>query len=123
MNMRDAASTSARLASSNDTAPNEEDPMYVVVQHKILNPETAFSRAQALTDGIGAPGGTRVLQVYPHVDGSAVTCLWETKSVEDVQRFVDTTLGDSSINVCYEVDSEKAFSERPLGLRSSAPVA
>ncbi|WP_137989456.1 hypothetical protein [Streptomyces vilmorinianum] len=97
--------------------------MYVVVQHKILNPETAFPRGQALIDGIGAPDGSRVLQFYPHVDGSAVTCLWETKSVEDVQRFADTTLGDSSINVCYEVDSEMAFAERPLGLRpSSAPV-
>jgi hypothetical protein len=98
--------------------------MYVVAQHKIVNPETAFSRGQALIDGTGAPEGTRVVQFYPHVEGSAVTCLWETESVEDVQRFVDKTLGDSSVNVCYEVDSEKAFADRPLGLRpSSAPVA
>ncbi|MBT2365389.1 hypothetical protein J7E88_08640 [Streptomyces sp. ISL-10] len=97
--------------------------MYVVVQHKILNPETAFPRGQALIDGIGAPDGSRVLQFYPHVDGSAVTCLWEAESVEDVQRFADETLGDSSINVCYEVDSEKAFAAPPLGLRpSSAPA-
>ncbi|POX56860.1 hypothetical protein C3489_03495 [Streptomyces sp. Ru71] len=97
--------------------------MYVVAQHKILDQETAFPRGQALIEGIGAPDGTRVLQFYPHVDGSAVTCLWETKSVEDVQRFVDETLGDSSINVCYEVDSEKAFADRPLGMRpSSTPV-
>ncbi|MFJ8533175.1 hypothetical protein [Streptomyces sp. NPDC093591] len=98
--------------------------MYVVVQHKILNPEAAFSRGQALTEGVGAPEGTRVLQAYPHVDGSAVTCLWESKSVGDVQRYVDTTLGDSSVNVCYEVDAEKAFADRPVGLRSSsAPVS
>lgn len=97
--------------------------MYVVVQHKILNPETAFARGQALVDGIGAPEGTRVLQFYPHVDGSAVTCLWESRSVEDVQRFADTTLGDSSVNVCYEVDSEKAFADRPHGLRASSTQA
>ncbi|MEV8097083.1 hypothetical protein [Kitasatospora sp. NPDC085879] len=98
--------------------------MYVVVQHTILNPETAFPRGQALMSGTGAPDGTRVLQFYPHVDGSAVTCLWETGSVGDVQRFVDTTLGDSSVNLCYEVDPEQAFADRPLGLRPSpAPVA
>ncbi|GAA4019043.1 MULTISPECIES: hypothetical protein [Streptomyces] len=98
--------------------------MYVVAQHKIVNPETALPRGQALIDGTGAPDGTRVVQFYPHVEGSAVTCLWEAESVEDVQRYVDKTLGDSSVNVCYEVDSEKAFADRPLGLRaSSAPVS
>ncbi|MCX4986014.1 hypothetical protein [Streptomyces sp. NBC_00572] len=97
--------------------------MYVVVQHQILNPETAYPRGQALMSGTGAPDGTRVLQFYPHVDGSAAMCLYETRSVGDVQRFVDTTLGDSSINICYEVDSEKAFADRPLGLKQSpAPV-
>ncbi|MEV8535518.1 hypothetical protein [Streptomyces sp. NPDC051211] len=97
--------------------------MYAVVQHKILNPETAFSRGQALMDGTGAPDGTRVLQFFVHVDGSAATCLWETNSVEDVQGFVDETLGDSSVNVCYEVDAEKSFAESPAGLRSSSAPA
>ncbi|MBT2443718.1 hypothetical protein J7E93_27200 [Streptomyces sp. ISL-36] len=97
--------------------------MYVVAQHKIVNPETAFPRGRSLMSGTGAPDGTRVLQFYPHVDGSVVTCLWETKSLEDVQRFVDTTLGDSSVNVCYAVDSENAFADRPLGMKPSpAPV-
>ncbi|WP_159042723.1 hypothetical protein [Streptomyces curacoi] len=102
---------------------NEEDPVYVVVQHKFLKPEAAFPRGQALIDGTGAPEGTRVLQFYPHVEGSAATCLWETESVEDVQRFVDTTLGDSSINVCYEVDAEMAFAESPRGLKQSSASA
>ncbi|MFE1828763.1 hypothetical protein [Streptomyces yangpuensis] len=97
--------------------------MYVVVQHRILNPETAFPRGQALMDGTGAPDGTRVLQFYPHVDGSVVTCLWETNSVEDVQRLVDSALGDSSVNICYEIDSENAFADRPLGLRQSPAPA
>ncbi|MFG2339842.1 hypothetical protein [Streptomyces yangpuensis] len=97
--------------------------MYVVVQHRILNPETAFPRGQALMDGTGAPDGTRVLQFYPHVDGSVVTCLWETNSVGDVQRLVDSALGDSSVNVCYEVDSENAFADRPLGLKQSPAPA
>jgi hypothetical protein len=95
--------------------------MYVIVQHDIRNPEVAFPRGQALIDGIGAPDGTRVLQFYPRVDGSAVTCLWESASVEDVQGYADTTLGDASVNTCYEVDAEKAFADRVLGL-SAAPA-
>jgi hypothetical protein len=95
--------------------------MYVIVQHDIRNPEVAFERGQALIDGTGAPDGTRVLQFYPRVDGTAVTCLWESASVDDVQRYTDATLGDASINSCYEVDAEKAFAERVLGL-AAAPA-
>ncbi|MFI9149287.1 hypothetical protein [Streptomyces sp. NPDC053367] len=93
--------------------------MYVVVQHNFSNPQVAWSRGEALIEGRGAPEGTQVLQFYPRVDGSAATCLWESRSVGDVQRFVDSTLGDAAVNVCYEVDADKAFAERPS--LSSAP--
>jgi hypothetical protein len=96
--------------------------MYVVVQHTFKDPETAFQRGARLISGEGAPEGTRVLQFYPATDGSGAACLWESGSVEDVQHFADTTLGDSSSNRVYEIDADKAFSERPLGLAASAPV-
>ena len=67
-----------------------------------------------------APSGVRGLQFYPSRDGSAVTCLWEAPSVESVQRYVDSTLGDSSENSCYEVATEKAFAERPSAISESA---
>jgi hypothetical protein len=97
--------------------------MYVVVHHTILDAETAFTRGQRLMTGEGAPQGVRVLQFYPSVDHSLVICLWESSTVEDVQAYVDATLGDSSENACYPVDSDAAFAERPLGLPVSAPVA
>jgi hypothetical protein len=97
--------------------------MYVVVQHQILNPEVAFQRGQALIDGVGAPEGTRALQFYPHVDGSAVTCLFEAPSVEIVERYVEETLGDSSTNTLYQVDEATAFSGRALGLAASPATA
>jgi hypothetical protein len=97
--------------------------MYVVVQHQIKHPETAFSRGERLIRNEGAPEGVRGLQFYPSVDGSAVTCLWEANSVEAIQDYVDSTLGDSSQNSCYEVDTEQAFAERPLGLPASAAIA
>ena len=97
--------------------------MYVVVQHEIRNPETAFPRGEKLQTGEGAPPGVRVLQFYPSTDGSAVTCLWEADAVASVQAYVDSVLGDSSRNTCYEVDSGPAFAERPLGLAAAPTIA
>jgi len=90
--------------------------MYVVVQHRIKNPQTAFARGERLIQNTGAPAGARGLEFYPSVDGSAVTCLWEASSVQSIQEYVDSTLGDSSENVCYEVNASQAFAERPSGV-------
>ena len=89
--------------------------MYVIVQHTIKSPE-AFARGEALMRGDGAPAGVRVLQFYPSADASTVICLWESDSVDAVQGYADRTLGDTSVNTSFEVNSEQAFSERPLGL-------
>lgn len=97
--------------------------MYVIVQHRIKNPQTAFTRGEKLMKSEGAPAGVRNLQFYPSKDQTHVTCLWEAASVTAVQGYVDSTLGDSSENVCYEVDAEQAFARQPLGLRESAAVS
>lgn len=86
--------------------------MYVVVQHQIKDPQMAFARGERLIKNEGAPSGARALQFFPSRDGSAITCLWEAASVGSVQGYVDATLGDSSENVCYEVDAQQAFSRR-----------
>ena len=96
--------------------------MLVVVNHRILEQEAAFSRGARLTKNEGAPAGVRVLQFLPSQDGSAVTCLWDAPSVEAVQLYVDSTLGAASENACYEVDAEQAFADKPAGLRDS-PLA
>jgi len=97
--------------------------MYVVVQHQIKDPQTAFSRGEKLIKNEGAPEGVRGLQFYPSMDGSAITCLWEADSVEAIQEYVDSTLGETSLNTCYEVDTAQAFAERPLGLPASAAIS
>jgi hypothetical protein len=97
--------------------------MYVVVQHQIKDQQAAFSRGEKLIKSEGAPAGARALQFYPAADGSAVTCLWEADSVDAIQKYVDSTLGDSSHNTCYEVNAEQAFAERPPGLQASPTVA
>jgi hypothetical protein len=42
-----------------------------------------------------------------------VTCLWQSESLTAVQEYVDSTLGDASVNRCFEVDSERAFADVP----------
>ena len=94
--------------------------MYVVAQHEIQDQEQAFQRGDRLQVDDGAPEGVRVLQFLPATDGSKVTCLWEARSVQEVQGYVDEVLGEASINICYEVAAEPAFAERPIGLATSA---
>ncbi len=96
--------------------------MYVVVHHRIKDPKTAFARGERLIASEDAPQGVRVLQFYPSQDGSAVTCLWEAESVSSVQEYVDTTLGDSSENTSYAVDTSHAFAEHPSQV-APAPAA
>lgn len=96
--------------------------MYVVVQHRIKDPQTAFARGERLIKNEGAPTGVRGLQFYPSRDGSAVTCLWEAPSVAAVQEYVDVTMRDSSENVCYEVDAEHAFARKPVGIAEAPAV-
>jgi hypothetical protein len=96
--------------------------MYVAVVHEIKNPDVAFARGERLIKNEGAPAGVRGLQFYPSRSGAWVTCLWEATSVDEVQRYVDETLGDSSDNTCYEVDAERSFSRQPLGIAESASI-
>jgi hypothetical protein len=96
--------------------------MYVVVEHAIKDPQTAFARGERLIKNEGAPTGVRGLQFYPSRDGSAVVCLWEAPSVQTVQQYVDLTLGDSSENTCWEVDREHAFARQPSRIAESPVV-
>lgn len=96
--------------------------MYVAVLHQFQDPPTAFARGQKLIRNEGAPAGAHGLQFYPSTDGSLATCLWESDSVDAIQEYVDSTLGDSSVNTCYAVDAEHAFAEQPLGLKTPAAM-
>lgn len=97
--------------------------MFVVVQHRLQDLPAALARGERLKRGEGAPQGTRVLQFYPSQDGTLVTCLWESDSVADVQVYVDQTLGDASLNLCYAVDATAAFAEAPTGIAERPAVA
>jgi hypothetical protein len=96
--------------------------MYVIVHHRFTNPASAFERGMKLIKNEGAPAGTTGLQFYPSRDGLQAICLWDSDSVTDIQAYVDDTLGDASVNTCWEIDGDHAFADRPLGLPTSAAV-
>ena len=96
--------------------------MFVVVQHQLTDPPAAGARGERLQRGEGAPSGTRVLQFLPSQDGTLVTCLWESTSVANVQSYVDETLADTSVNLCYAVQESAAFAEAPAGIAQRPPV-
>jgi len=98
------------------------DVVYIVVQHRLQDPPTAFARGERLKRAEGAPEGSQVLQFLPSRDGAFVTCLWESDAVEDVQSFVDETLGDASQNLCYAVEDNGAFATLPAGI-AAPPTA
>jgi hypothetical protein len=92
----------------NEPTKEEELAMFIVAQHTIKDAPKAFSRGQNLLDGVGAPAGVRVREFYPSRDQSAVFCLWEGDSVDELREYVDATLGDSSENAYFEVAAEQA---------------
>ena len=96
--------------------------MYVIVRHELYDPAAAFARGERLKRGEGAPAGAAALQFFPSTDGATVTCLWEARSVAEVQSFVDGVLGETSVNTCYAVDAEHAFAEPPSAI-SKRPAA
>ena len=79
--------------------------MFIVVHHKIADPETAFARGENLLAGNGAPPEVRVREFYPSRDGNDVFCLWEGTSLEGVRDYVDAKMGDSSRQMYFEVDA------------------
>jgi hypothetical protein len=81
--------------------------MYVVAVHSITDPGRFFPAAQAGMQDM--PEGLRVHSMAPSAEGSKAVCIWEADSVESVRSLVDETVGDSSTNEFFEVDSGNAI--------------
>ena len=82
--------------------------MLIIAHHININdPETFWSKAQKVVSG--APAGTRVHAVYPSLDGKTGTCVWEGRSVEEIQNFLDDAAAGIATNFCYEVNESAAL--------------
>ena len=82
--------------------------MLVVAQHNnITDPAAFWAKAQTVIGA--APAGTSVLSVFPSQDGKTGTCVWEAKSVDELQKFLDTASEGIATNFCYEVNEVAAI--------------
>jgi hypothetical protein len=79
--------------------------MKVGVIHRISDPETAQANGQPLFE---PHEGLRLLQFCPSQDFQTASCIWDADSVDAVRDLVDPTLGDSSEQTYYEVNTEQA---------------
>jgi hypothetical protein len=82
--------------------------MYVAVVHRVKDPEAMLSRSEGLADPSNAPRGVVPRQFCPSKDLSTATCVWEAGSVDAVRNYIDSTLGDSSDNTYFEINTEYA---------------
>jgi hypothetical protein len=82
--------------------------MYVVVVHKVKDPQALLSRGEGLGDPSNAPAGAIPRQFCPSKDLSVATCVWEADSIDTVRDYVDGTLGDSSEQSYFEINTEYA---------------
>ena len=80
--------------------------MFIVVEHRITNPEVFFGLASRVAE---APSGINALQFFPSVNKDRAVCLWEANSVEALKGFLETLSAESSHNIYYAVDSTKAI--------------
>lgn len=78
--------------------------MYIVVQHQIRDPETAWAIAgEALAD---LPAHLKLHHSLPNADGTAAVCLWEADSVEAVRDLLEPAIGHVSQNSYFAVGEQ-----------------
>lgn len=82
--------------------------MLVIAQHtNITNPEAFWAKAQSVVGN--APAGTSIHSVFPSQDGKTGTCVWESNSVDELQKFLDKESEGMATNFCYEVNEAAAL--------------
>ena len=80
--------------------------MFVVVEHKILDPDAFFVLAAKVGE---TPSGIKGLQFFPSISKDRAICLWQANSIEALKGFLEPLSAQSSRNTYYEVDSTKAM--------------
>ena len=75
--------------------------MYILVQHTISDPATAWSRAQQSLASM--PAHLKLHHSFPTPEGGNATCIWEADSVATLKAYLDPMLGPSARNEYAEV--------------------
>lgn len=75
--------------------------MYILVQHTITDPSTAWNRAQQSIQSL--PPRLKLHHSMPTPDGTHAVCIWEAESIPALREYLDPALGPSAKNEYFEV--------------------
>jgi hypothetical protein len=83
--------------------------VYVAIVHQVKDAQAFLSRGERLAAPSNAPPEVIPRQFCPSKDVSTATCVWEAGSLDAVRDYIDSTLGDSSDNTYFEINTEYAL--------------
>lgn len=91
--------------------------MFILVQHTITDPETAWHRAQQSISSL--PPHLKLHHSMPTADGRHAACIWEAESIPALQPYLDSLLGPSAKNEYFEVVNKEGVA-LPTALKQHA---
>jgi hypothetical protein len=86
--------------------------MYILVQHTMTDPASAWARAQQALGTL--PAGLTLHHCLPAPDGRKAICVWEAESIAKLQGYLDDTLGPGATNEYYEVINKEGVAVPPV---------
>ena len=94
--------------------------MFVIAQHRILDPDRLFSMSARDVEEGGLPA-VRGHRFYPSRDHKVAVCLWETDSLQALRDYLDPLMDGVLENTYFEVDDEHALGlpRAPAGAATS----
>ena len=83
--------------------------MIILVNHKISNPAIFWQSARQSLPQLPEADVQRVLQVVPNTSMNEATCIWEASSIDALDAYLRSKVGDSSNETYYEVNVANAM--------------
>jgi hypothetical protein len=83
--------------------------MIIHVNHKINNPGAFWASAQESLPKLPEANVQRVIQSLPNADMTEASCLWEADSIESLNSYLRSKVGDNSTEIYYEVNTANAI--------------
>ena len=83
--------------------------MIILVNHKINDPGSFWASAQSSLPNLPEANVQRVLQALPNTDMTEATCVWEAESIDALDGYLRSKVGDSSKETYYEVNTANAI--------------
>jgi len=83
--------------------------MIILVNHKIGNPAAFLQSAQQSLSQLPDASVQLVLQVIPNTDMNEATCIWEAASIDALDSYLRSKVGDASSETYYEVNVANAM--------------